>query len=78
MVILEGGTPSLLDADALAYLERRGEHLAFDEGSPILRRGETGEAFWVLLSGEVVRPVGWWIVVTGCTVYTFGSIFLVI
>ncbi len=53
MVILEGGNPSLLEADALAFLERRGEPLAFEEGAVILRRGETGDAFWVVLSGEV-------------------------
>jgi hypothetical protein len=30
-----------------------------------------------LQSGETVRASGWWLVVAGCTVYTFVSIYLV-
>jgi CRP-like cAMP-binding protein/polyferredoxin len=43
----------LLDDEALEYLGRLGEELEFEEGATILRQGETGTAFWVILRGEI-------------------------
>ena len=47
------GSPSLLDEQALDYLRRRGAEKEFAEGETVLRQGETGDAFWVILHGEV-------------------------
>jgi CRP-like cAMP-binding protein/polyferredoxin len=52
-VSIDTGNPSLLDDEALEYLRRRGEPVDFDEGDTVLRQGAAGEAFWVILSGEV-------------------------
>jgi CRP-like cAMP-binding protein/polyferredoxin len=52
-VTVDGGTPSLLDDHALDYLRERGEEVVFAEGDTVLRQGETGAAFWVILRGEV-------------------------
>jgi CRP-like cAMP-binding protein/polyferredoxin len=53
IVTIEGGTPSLLEEHALEYLRRRGDEVEFGEGETVLRQGETGAAFWVILRGEV-------------------------
>jgi len=47
------GTPNLLEDQALEYLRRRGEEVEFAEGDTVLRQGETGAAFWVILRSEV-------------------------
>jgi CRP-like cAMP-binding protein/polyferredoxin len=43
----------LLDDEAVAYLRRRGTEVEVAEGEAILRRGDTGQAFWAVLHGEV-------------------------
>ncbi|MBE9553287.1 MAG: cyclic nucleotide-binding domain-containing protein, partial [Proteobacteria bacterium] len=50
---IESTIPSLIDNQALVYLRRRGEEVEFAEGDTVLRQGETGAAFWVILHGEV-------------------------
>ena len=50
---IDSGTPSLLEDQALDYLRQRGEEVEFAEGETVLRQGETGAAFWVILRGEV-------------------------
>jgi len=45
--------PSLLDDEAIAYLERRGARVDFAQGETIVRQGDTGTDFWVILRGEV-------------------------
>ena len=50
---IESGAPSLIDDQALEYLRFRGEELEFAEGDTVLRQGDTGAAFWVILRGEV-------------------------
>jgi CRP-like cAMP-binding protein len=52
-VTTEGATSTLLDDEALGYLGRLGETIAYPSGATILRQGETGTAFWVILQGEV-------------------------
>jgi CRP-like cAMP-binding protein len=52
-VTIDSGTPSLLEDQALDYLRQRGEEVEFAEGETVLRQGETGAAFWVILRGEV-------------------------
>ncbi len=42
-----------LGAAAMEYLLARGSQAAFDEGETIVRRGEAGQAFFVVISGEV-------------------------
>ncbi len=49
----EGTAPTLLDEEALGYLGRLGEKIDFAQGETILRQGQTGTAFWVILQGEV-------------------------
>ena len=49
----EGSTPALLDDEALDYLGRIGEKIEYAPGEIILRQGETGTSFWVILEGEV-------------------------
>ena len=50
---VESVTPSLVEEQALEYLRRLGEEVKFAEGDTVLRQGETGAAFWVILNGEV-------------------------
>lgn len=50
---VEGAAPTLLDDEALGYLSRIGVKIDFAEGETILRQGQTGTAFWVILKGEV-------------------------
>ena len=50
---VESVTPSLVEEQALEYLRHRGEEVEFAEGDTVLRQGETGAAFWVILNGEV-------------------------
>jgi CRP-like cAMP-binding protein/polyferredoxin len=50
---VDSGSPSLLDHQALEYLRHRGDEVEFAEGDTVLRQGETGAAFWVILHGEV-------------------------
>jgi len=45
--------PTLLDREALDYMGRLGERIQFAEGETILRQGQTGHHFWVILTGEV-------------------------
>jgi len=47
------GAPTLLDDEALEYLGRIGERIDFAKGETILRQGETGSWFWVILDGQV-------------------------
>ena len=49
----EGSASTLLDDEALAYLGRLGERVEFAPGETILRQGEMGSWFWVILHGEV-------------------------
>ena len=49
----EGTSSTLLDDEALAYLGRIGERVEFAQGEIILRQGEMGSWFWVILHGEV-------------------------
>ena len=43
----------MLDDEALGYLGRLGEKIEYGPGETILRQGETGTAFWVILEGEI-------------------------
>jgi len=52
-VTSDGAASTLLDDEALGYLGRLGETLDFAAGDTILRQGEEGTAFWVILHGEV-------------------------
>jgi len=42
-----------LDGAAIRYLQRDGREVAYPEGARIVRRGEPGRAFFVVLDGEV-------------------------
>lgn len=51
--------PPTLDEEVVHYLEDAGEILEFSAGDPIIRRGDAGSAFFVVLSGHAeVRLVG--------------------
>jgi CRP-like cAMP-binding protein/polyferredoxin len=52
-VTVESVTPSVVEEQALEFLRRLGEEVEFAEGDTVLRQGETGSAFWVILRGEV-------------------------
>jgi CRP-like cAMP-binding protein/polyferredoxin len=52
-VTIDGGTPSLLEEQALEYLRLRGQEVEYAEGDIVLRRGQTDPSFWVILRGEV-------------------------
>ncbi len=52
-------TSPTLDKQILDYLRREGQVLSYSRGAHIIRRGEPGEAFHVILSGKAeVRLVG--------------------
>ena len=51
--------PPTLGEEIVQYLGEAGEILKFAAGDPVIRRGEPGSAFFVVLSGSVeVRLVG--------------------
>jgi CRP-like cAMP-binding protein len=52
-VTVDGAAPTLLDDEALGYLSRLGEKIDFAQGETILRQGQAGTSFWVILQGEV-------------------------
>ena len=47
------GLAGCLATEAVEYLRARGREDAFEAGETIVRRGEAGRAFFVVLSGEV-------------------------
>ncbi|MGD8321954.1 MAG: cyclic nucleotide-binding domain-containing protein, partial [Gemmatimonadota bacterium] len=47
------GHASLVDEAALAYLRRQGRTVGLDTGETVVRRGEPGRAFYVILSGDL-------------------------
>jgi len=49
----DGISPALLDREAIEYLDVLGERVEYRQGDTIIRRGETGHDFWVVLDGEV-------------------------
>ncbi len=49
----ESAAPTLLDDEALDYLGRLAERIEYSPGETILRQGDIGTAFWVILEGEV-------------------------
>jgi CRP-like cAMP-binding protein/polyferredoxin len=49
----EGPSSVLLGSDTLSFLRLRGVEAKFPEGERILRRGQQGRAFYVVLEGEV-------------------------
>jgi CRP-like cAMP-binding protein/polyferredoxin len=51
--MLDRSAPTLLDDEALEYLRQLGEMIDVAEGETIVRQGELGNWFWVILLGEV-------------------------
>lgn len=46
-------SPAGLDQEAIDYLREKAEELSFGDGDIIVRRGDSGEAFYVVLEGRV-------------------------